>query len=101
MEHATETSLASAHKSPNYLLVGGILLALTLIEIAVASFLGAAARPILFILMLAKVTLVAMFYMHLRSESKWFAAFFLAPLPFILMMVAALMIRTCPANVCH
>jgi len=100
MEHSPEIT-ATPHKSPNYLLVGGILLVLTLIEIAIAYIMGTAARPILFILMLAKVTLVAMFYMHLQSDSKWFAAFFLAPLPFILLMVAAMMLRTCPANLCH
>lgn len=95
MEHSSETS-AHSRKGPSYLVIGVILLILTLIEIGLTLIPGFDPRIPLFILMAAKVTLVAMFYMHLRSDSKWFAAFFLAPVPFILLLIAAMMIRTLP-----
>lgn len=96
MEQAQNAS-AHPHKGPNYLAVGGVLLALTAIEILITLFVhDFDIRIPLFILMLAKVTLVAMFYMHLRSDSKWYTAFFLAPIPFILLLIGAMMLRTIP-----
>jgi caa(3)-type oxidase subunit IV len=89
-------SAAEDHKRPNYWLVFGILAALTITEIIIAQLPGFDPRIPLFILMAAKVALVAMFFMHLRSDSRWFALFFLVPVPFIIIMVAALMVRTLP-----
>ena len=93
MEHQTQ-SPTHAHKRPNYWIVFGILAVMTLTEIAITQIPGFDPRLPLFILMIGKVVLVAMYYMHLQSDSRWFAAFFLVPLPFVLLMVAALMIRT-------
>jgi hypothetical protein len=40
--------------------------------------------------MVFKVLLVALFYMHLRVDSKWFAYIFLIPLPFVVLILGAL-----------
>jgi heme/copper-type cytochrome/quinol oxidase subunit 4 len=93
MEHQAQSS-GQVHKRPNYWIVFGVLAVLTLIEIGITMIPGFDPRLPLFLLMAGKVTLVAMYYMHLQSDSRWFAAFFLAPVPFILLIVAALMIRT-------
>jgi caa(3)-type oxidase subunit IV len=95
MSHSSDTHTHESH-SRRYWIVGGVLLLLTLIEVGVTQFSGLDPRIPLFILMVAKVVLVAMFYMHLRSDSKWFAAFFLAPIPFIALLFAAMMIRSLP-----
>lgn len=83
------------HKRPNYLIVFIVLAVLTAIELGITQAVGGGIRtPLLLALMLAKVVLVALYYMHLQSESRWFAAFILAPIPFIVLIVSAFMIRT-------
>jgi len=61
-----------------YVVVAGILTALTAMEILVYNIpaLGPVLLPVLFVLMLAKFALVAMFYMHLRFDDRLYAAVF-------------------------
>ncbi len=93
MTHPQEIELSThTHKRPNYLLVFFGLLALTVFEVAI-TYLGvpdAILTAGLLAFMLFKVILVALFYMHLRVDSKWFTYIFLIPLPFVLLILAAL-----------
>ena len=81
-------------KHVNYLAVFIALGILTAIEIAIASFLPESVRiPILLFLAFVKAALVALFYMHLRNDSRLFAFFFvmaifLLAIPFVLSLLA-------------
>jgi cytochrome c oxidase subunit IV len=77
--------------SPNYMAVFAALAALTLIEVGVA-FVGFPKRTTVLILVglaLWKATLVALYYMHLRFESRRLVVMVLAPLPLALILVMA------------
>lgn len=93
MTNAEEMQLsAQPYKRPNYVLVFFGLLALTIFEVAVTYL--PIARIIITVALVAfmvfKVLLVALFYMHLRVDSKWFAYIFLIPLPFVMLILSAL-----------
>ncbi len=75
----------------SYLLVFLGLAVLTLAEVGV-TFLPIPQVPVLAALMTAKVLLVAMFYMHLKMDSRWYTYLFLIPIPFVVMIVAALLV---------
>ena len=92
----TNLSAVKAHHWRTYVLVFAALAVMTLIEFGLTQIPGFDPRIPLLVIMAGKVTLVATFYMHLRSDSRWFAAFFLVPIPFIALMFAALMLRTLP-----
>ncbi len=64
-----------AKKHPNYVLVFIALAILTAVEVAVTQ-LPVPKAPILIPLSVAKASLVALFYMHLRSDRKIFSAVF-------------------------
>jgi caa(3)-type oxidase subunit IV len=90
VNHSAEHS----HKRPNYLLVFLGLLALTVIEVGITQ-LGipdSIVVPSLLAFMLFKVVLVAMFYMHLRVDSRWFSYMFLIPLPFVALIMFILLV---------
>lgn len=70
---------SAAPKHSNYLLVFFALAALTGLEIAVTQF-PLPRAPILIPLAFLKAGLVALFYMHLRYDSKLFSAIFVAGL---------------------
>jgi caa(3)-type oxidase subunit IV len=89
--HSDETN-AHPHARPNYLLVFIGLALLTAIEVGI-TYLGiprAILAASLLGFMVFKVILVALFYMHLRVDSKWFAYVFLIPLPFVVLILSAL-----------
>ncbi len=66
-------------KHPNYLGVFIILGILTAIEVAAAVNIAESIRiPILLFLAACKAALVALYYMHLRFDSRLFAFFFAA-----------------------
>jgi len=67
------------HKRPNYLLVFLALAALTAIEVAVTYIPAVPLAPVLLTMSLAKVLLVVLYFMHLRSDSRWFALVFIVP----------------------
>jgi len=78
------------HGKP-YFAVFVILAVLTAIEVAV-SFMPVFRAPILAALATAKIVLVAMFYMHLRSDSRVFSLTILVPIPFVILIMAALLL---------
>jgi cytochrome c oxidase subunit IV len=78
-------------RRPNYLLVFAGLAALTAIEVAVTYLPGIPKAPILLTMSLAKVLLVVTYFMHLRSDSRWFALIFV--LPFLLVVPMLIVLR--------
>ena len=98
-EEKVEQSLKSPREAPsgpapkhaNYLLVFVALAVLTGIEIVVAQ-LPVPRAPILVPLAAIKVSLVALFYMHLRHDSKLFSAIFAAGILLALVFVTAMLI---------
>lgn len=82
------------HKHPNYLVVFVGLGILTAIEIALSQGLAESVRiPLLLGLAFIKALLVALFYMHLKNDSRLFAFFFAAAIfllaiPFVLALLA-------------
>lgn len=89
--HSDEVN-THAHPRPNYLLVFVGLALLTAIEVGITylPIPDAIVTASLLAFMVFKVILVALFYMHLRVDSKWFAYVFLIPLPFMVLILSAL-----------
>lgn len=79
-------------KKPNYLLVFGVLALITLFEVTIAAHMPV----VLVLLSLSKVVLVASYYMHLRYTNGWFAAIFMTPLPFVALIMLALIVALTP-----
>jgi len=76
-----------------YLLVAAVLAVITAVEVSVF-YITATARflaPTLIVLSAAKFALVAMFFMHLRYDSRVFSGLFVGPLMIIIPIVLALM----------
>jgi len=74
-----------------YWMIGGILAALTALEVAAYYMeLGAAEVPLLLILSAAKFILVVGFFMHLKFDSRIFTGVFVAGLVLAVFMVSAL-----------
>ncbi len=71
-----------------YVAVFGGLTVLTGVEVALVIFVQLA-NPLIFLLALAaaKAVLVALFFMHLKDDTKWFSAIFIFP-----MLLATLLI---------
>ncbi len=70
-----ETSSVEKQASPNYLAVFVALVALTAIEVGV-TFTSLPRLVVLIPLAIAKATLVVLFYMHLRFDSRVFTLIF-------------------------
>ena len=76
--------MQAAHSS-SMLKYVGVFVALaivTAIEIGIAFLVGHTAAlviPVLVIAAIVKIALIAMFFMHLRDDTKWFALLFLYP----------------------
>ena len=76
-----------------YVVIGAFLGLLTGMEVAVF-YIPALARvlvPVLLLLALAKFALVAMFYMHLRFDHRWFSYIFVGPLIIAVVIVVSLL----------
>ena len=92
-EYTAQLATEEEHKKkPNYLLVFGILVVITMFEVTVAAHMPA----VLILLSLSKVVLVASYYMHLRYTNGWFAAIFMTPLPFVALVMLALVVALTP-----
>src|SRR3989454_11247861 len=92
----SEGTGANEHAHPNvgtYLRVAAALVILTVLEVGV--FYVPAFHPVLVPVLLAlsaiKFTLVVMFYMHLKADSKFFTFLFGAPLLLAVGVMVALM----------
>lgn len=88
MEHAHSA------KQPNYLLIAIYLGVLTVAEVIIASQFPTAAWkvPVLILLSFGKGGLVALYYMHLRYDSRLYSFFFafalfLLAIPFVLSLI--------------
>jgi len=97
-ERAMRESPAGEHAPPHptagvYLRVAAVLVILTVIEVGV--FYVPAFHPVLvptlLILSALKFTLVVMFYMHLKMDSRFFTFLFGGPLLLALVMTVGLM----------
>jgi cytochrome c oxidase subunit 4 len=76
-----------------YWMIGGILAALTALEVAAYYMeLGAIEVPLLLILSAAKFVLVVGFFMHLKFDSRVFTGVFVAGLVLAVFMVSALIL---------
>ncbi len=76
-----------------YLRVGAMLVILTVLEVGVfyVPAFRAVLVPVLLVLSAAKFTLVVMFYMHLKADSKVFTFLFGAPLLLAVGVMVALL----------
>ena len=69
------------------------LVLLTVMEVAVFYIpaLAGVLVPVLLLLAVAKFALVAMFYMHLRFDHRWFSYMFVGPLIIAVIVVVSLL----------
>jgi cytochrome c oxidase subunit 4 len=105
--HAAAPATADEHAHPSsgvYVKIGIVLFVLTALEVGLYEFTygehaGATGHslqpffvPLLLALSAAKFALVAMFYMHLKQDSKLFSGVFVFPLIIATTIIVALMV---------
>lgn len=91
---ASEGAVHTGHPTPmTYFKVAMTLSVITAIEVAIfyVEDLGKGIIPILAVLSIAKFAMVAMFYMHLKYDSKLFSSFFVAGLVLAVLVVFAVL----------
>lgn len=76
-----------------YLVVAAVLAVITAVEISVfyVTWLARFLVPVLLVLSAVKFSLVVMFYMHLRFDSRIFTGLFVGPLGIAIAIILALM----------
>jgi caa(3)-type oxidase subunit IV len=80
MEEQTRTNVgiqAARRKRPNYFLVLVFLVVFTAVEVAVSYLNSGFKVPLLLILAFSKAALVVLYFMHLKTDSRIFAYWFL------------------------
>jgi cytochrome c oxidase subunit 4 len=78
------------HKHPKYLLVFLALAIMTMMELGVY-YLPSYLHPVLLLtLSFIKALLVILYFMHLKTDSRWFAFIFLVPFLLVFPMVLVL-----------
>ncbi len=88
MEHSPSTPAHRPH--PNYLAIFGWLTMFTVVEVML-SFAPASLLPdpirigALILIAIIKATLVVLYYMHLRYDSKWYALILMVGIAFALL----------------
>jgi cytochrome c oxidase subunit IV len=98
MSSETREILHDQHTHPSnriYWIIGLILTVLTGIEIAayyVEDQLGGVAAPLILVLSAAKFILVAMFYMHLKYDSRVFTGIFIFPFTLGVLVIVSLIL---------
>ncbi len=91
-QHAA-AEVHTGHPTPRtYFIVAMILSAITAVEVAIfyATWLGYGIIPVLAVLSTVKFAMVAMFYMHLRYDSRLFSSLFVGGLALAFSVVFAL-----------
>ena len=90
---ASTSSVPERHKRPNYVGIWVGLGALTALELTIAFLPWSKTILILLLIALAvwKALLVALYYMHLRFEQKRLRLLAIAPLPFCIIFVTAVL----------
>ncbi len=78
-----------AHKHPNYVLVGIVLIILTFLEVSVIG-LPVPQLPFLLGFAIVKGLLILLYFMHLKSDSRLYAVLFAYPWPLALLLVGML-----------
>lgn len=86
-----------AHKPINYIGIFIWLIVITAAEVGVGYIPHTVAPkmiiyPVLFVMAVAKMLLVVLYYMHLRYDSKWFVLIMLAALPLAVLFLLAMVL---------
>jgi cytochrome c oxidase subunit 4 len=85
-----ENQPVEKHSHPRYLFVFLALAILTLMELGVM-YLPEHLHPVLLLtLSFIKASLVVLYFMHLRTDSRWFALIFLVPFLLVFPMIVVL-----------
>ena len=93
MSAPSTSSVPEKHKRPNYVGIWVGLGALTALELTIAFLPWNKTTLILLLIALAvwKALLVALYYMHLRFEQRRLRLLAIAPLPFVVIFVTAIL----------
>jgi caa(3)-type oxidase subunit IV len=82
------------HRRPNYIFVFLALAAITAIEVFFVSlFPGVPKAPFLLAMSFIKVALVVLYFMHLKTDNRWYALIFLLPFLLVVPILLVLQIR--------
>jgi caa(3)-type oxidase subunit IV len=82
------------HRRPNYLFVFLALALITGVEVLFVTLFPALPRTaFLLIMSLAKVLLVVLYFMHLKSDNRWYALIFILPFFLVIPVLIVLQIR--------
>jgi caa(3)-type oxidase subunit IV len=82
------------HGRPNYILVFLALAVITAIEVFFVSlFPGLPKAPFLLAMSFVKVALVVLYFMHLKTDNRWYALIFLLPFLLVVPILLVLQIR--------
>ena len=95
MTHSSPPAAPAPHAHPSYVGIFVVLAALTALELGVAFLSWPKATLIVILLLLAvwKALLVALYYMHLRFEGRRLLILAVAPLPFVVIFVASVLLE--------
>jgi len=90
-------TMATTHKPPNYVAIFVWLIGITAVEVAVGYIPHSivpreVVYPVLLAMAGTKGVLVALYYMHLRYDSKWFLMMMLVSLPLGVLFVLAMVL---------
>jgi caa(3)-type oxidase subunit IV len=81
-------------RRPNYLLVFLALAGLTAVEVLFVTLFPALPRTAFLLTMsFAKVMLVVLYFMHLKTDNRWYALIFLLPFLLVVPILLVLQIR--------
>jgi hypothetical protein len=92
-EYTPQLGFEAERKRPNYVAVFALLAIVTLFEVTLFREVPA----VLVLLSVTKVSLVAMYYMHLKFETGWFTALFLFPIPLMLLVIVVIAVALAPS----
>lgn len=79
------------HRRPNYLVVFLLLALITAAEVGITYVPGVPLAPVLLTMSAIKALLVLLYFMHLRTDSRWFVFIFFAP--FLLLIPLLIVVR--------
>jgi caa(3)-type oxidase subunit IV len=81
-------------RRPNYILVFLALAVITAVEVFfVTLFPGLPKAPFLLAMSFIKVALVVLYFMHLKTDNRWYALIFLLPFLLVVPVLLVLQIR--------
>jgi cytochrome c oxidase subunit IV len=90
MTEQNNHSRAAARSRPNYVIILVLLVVFTVIEVAASYLTGGIKLPILIVLAFVKASLVVLYFMHAKFDSKTFSSWFLLGLALIIPLVIVL-----------